>query len=113
LHPYPYSSKFAAFIGERAQQVRRALAQERGRGTAGRRQRQFGRASVSDCDAHRQRSRQRLFYALLKRSFALSALQQLGHCRVAREDLMQVTHGCRNVRSSLARCAGRRRREVI
>ncbi len=113
LHPYPYSSKFAAFDGECAQQVRRALTQERGRGTAGRRERQFRGAGVGYCDARRQRSRQRVSNALLQRNFALTALQQLGHCRLADDDLMQAAHGHRSSQVASRNARAGSRGEVI
>jgi hypothetical protein len=103
LHAHPYSSKFAAFAGEYAQQVRGALAKQRCRGSAGRGQDQLGRPTVGHANAVGQRSRQRLLDVLLHGELALTSLQQFRHCGFAADDLMQVAHqGLAEVFSSRA-----------
>jgi len=48
LHPHPYSSKFVPFLQQGAQQVWRALTQERGGRATGRHERKFWRTAVGD-----------------------------------------------------------------
>jgi len=92
LHAYPYSSKFAAFAGEYAQEFRDALAKQRRRGSAGRGKGQLGRPTVGYGDAVGQRPGQRLLDVLLQRQLAAAPLQQLRHRGFAVDDLMQAAH---------------------
>ena len=78
LHADPYSSKFPPFVRQRPEQVRDALAHERGGGTACCRKHEFGRTTIGDGDLRRQCRRQHLLDALLQCKFALPALEQLG-----------------------------------
>lgn len=92
LHAHPYSSKFPPLPAEFAQQIRRPLPDERGRGAACRDELQLLRPGIGDADVRCERGGQCPVQLLLQARFASTSALQVGECRLGAEDLLQDAH---------------------
>ena len=78
LHPDSYSSKFPPLTSKRIEQLRPAVAEQRGGGAAGGKQDQLGRRSVGNARLSRERRWQGLLQVMQKRKFVLAAIEKAG-----------------------------------